>query len=56
MVGVLEQQVSTDQETDNVGEQVASRVHDQVRGRHNEQDEGYGELQVTYIRIKASIS
>jgi len=47
VVGVLEQQVGTDQERDDVGDDVAPHVDDRLGGGDNQQDEGDGELQVT---------
>jgi len=56
VANVLEQQIGTDDETDDVGDQVTSGVDDQVGGRDDEQDEGHRELQVTVNEVGKLLS
>ena len=48
MAGVLEQQVAADQKRHDVGNGVESQVDDRMRGSDDKEDEGDGQLQITY--------
>lgn len=48
MAGVLVQQVGAYHKTDDVGDGVASSVDDRAWGSDDEEDEGDGQLQITY--------
>lgn len=56
VVNVLEQQIGTDDERNDIGDPVTSGVDDQVGGRDDEQDEGHRELQVTVNEIGKLLS
>lgn len=48
VAGMLKQQIGTDQEGNDVGDDGASHVDNCLRGSDDKEDEGYGQLEITW--------